>query len=261
MELNGKPAAVEDISSLALYNYGNFTTMLVDDGRVRGLQMHLDRLEADSRLLFGTSVPEDRIREYVRHAVRRKSGKTVVRATALSKGLNLLKPGAGDSLDVLVTTRPAPAGPLPDVSLKPVVYQRDLPEAKTVSIGGALYRRRLAQADGFDDALFVTADGDVSEGPTWNIGFVTSGRVVLPAAPSLPGVSIQLLAAALESAGQPIRTRAIHLTDVEGMDAAFVGSATNGFRMVARIGDHKFKKSGFIDDIRQAYESAPFESL
>lgn len=261
MELNGNPASTEDVSPLALYNYGNFTTILVDDGRVRGLKSHLSRLEADSRLLFGTSVPEERIMEYVRHAVQGQPGKTVVRVTIFSKMFSLLKPGPGNGLDVLITTRSAPDGPLPAVSLKPITFQRDLPEAKTASIGGTLYRRRLAQADGFDDALFVNADGEVSEGPTWNIGFVKDGRIILPDAPSLPGVSIQLLATALKHEGKPVRTQTVRLADVAGMDAAFVGSATNGFRLVARIGDRVFKKSGFIDDIRRAYESTPFESL
>ena len=35
------------IESLALTNYGHFTTMRVEDGRVRGLGMHLDRLVSE----------------------------------------------------------------------------------------------------------------------------------------------------------------------------------------------------------------------
>src|SRR6266540_2864338 len=44
MELDGRPVDPAELATLALYNYGHFTSMRVDAGRVRGLTLHLDRL-------------------------------------------------------------------------------------------------------------------------------------------------------------------------------------------------------------------------
>ena len=43
MELNGVPATLDQIKSLALTNYGHFTSMHVEDQRVRGLSLHMQR--------------------------------------------------------------------------------------------------------------------------------------------------------------------------------------------------------------------------
>ena len=58
--------------------------------------------------------------------------------------------------------------------------------------------RHLAQAM---DALFVTADGAISEGSIWNIGFFDGERIVWPRAPMLRGISMQLLQDGLERGG------------------------------------------------------------
>ena len=46
--LDGTPATADDLSALALYNYGHFTALRVEHGRVRGLALHLRRLADDS---------------------------------------------------------------------------------------------------------------------------------------------------------------------------------------------------------------------
>lgn len=43
MELDGRSVMADELARLALYNYGHFTTMRVDAGRVRGLSLHLRR--------------------------------------------------------------------------------------------------------------------------------------------------------------------------------------------------------------------------
>ena len=55
MELNGTPATLEQIRSLALTNYGHFTSMLVEDHQVRGLSLHMQRLARDCRQLYGVT--------------------------------------------------------------------------------------------------------------------------------------------------------------------------------------------------------------
>lgn len=66
-------------------------------------------------------------------------------------------------------------------------------EREEAGLFGALHHRRAAQLAGFDDALFVGPDGLVSEGGTWNVGFIdANGSVVWPKADVLPGVTMAL---------------------------------------------------------------------
>jgi branched-subunit amino acid aminotransferase/4-amino-4-deoxychorismate lyase len=258
MELNGEPVRAEDIASLALYNYGSYTTMLVDNGRVRGLSLHLRRLQRGTELLFGMGIDEKLVRRLV-HRMDTKSP-AIVRVTIFCRDFDLAHPHNISKLDILVTTRPAPKS-LPAVSLKPIQYQRDLAEYKTVSIGGALYRRRIAQLEGFDDALFINDAEEISEGPTWNIGFVKGGQVIFPTTPGLPGISAELLQKALQGSGMAVRTQTVQLQDVGDMDSAFILSAGSGMRQVKSIGEQILPNSDTLNKLSKLYEAIPYEEL
>jgi branched-subunit amino acid aminotransferase/4-amino-4-deoxychorismate lyase len=67
-ELDGRPVSPHEWQTLALTNYGHFTTFRVDSGRVRGLTLHLDRLDRDCRAVFGVPLAPDRVRDLVRRA-------------------------------------------------------------------------------------------------------------------------------------------------------------------------------------------------
>jgi branched-subunit amino acid aminotransferase/4-amino-4-deoxychorismate lyase len=82
IELDGVPVDPEQLKALALYNYGHFTSMRVQDGGVRGLSLHLRRLVDDCRALFDAELDPGRVR-LVRHALRDVDRPTVVRVTVL----------------------------------------------------------------------------------------------------------------------------------------------------------------------------------
>ncbi|MGK5559098.1 aminotransferase class IV, partial [Actinomadura kijaniata] len=192
-ELDGEPVGVEQLAALALVNYGHFTTMRVEGGGVRGLGLHLDRLTRDCRALFGVEPDVGRVRRLARRAVAGTDAPVVVRVTLFDPGLDLGRPVGNGEPRVLVTARPAGERPVPGMRVRTVRYSRDMPEVKHVGLFGAVLRRRAAQAEGFDDALFVDAGSSVTEGTTWNVGFFDGRRVVWPDAEALPGVTMRLL--------------------------------------------------------------------
>ena len=69
LHIDGAPATVEDLTHVALVNYGAYTAFRVEDGGVRGLDLHLARLESSAAELFGEAVGEPRLREFMRGAV------------------------------------------------------------------------------------------------------------------------------------------------------------------------------------------------
>ncbi|WP_030196222.1 aminotransferase class IV family protein [Streptomyces sp. NRRL S-87] len=255
-ELNGEPVGLAQLQSLALTNYGHFTTMRVDDGRVRGLGLHLQRLRRDCRTLFGVDLDVQRVRELARRAVP-GTGSTTVRVTVFDPTLDLGHPATADDPQVLVTSRPAGALPLPPLRVRSTVYVRDVPGVKSVGLFAGLHHRRRAQLDGFDDALFLDRDRTVSEGATWNIGFHDGSRVVWPSAQCLHGVTMDLLKGAHDHV-----TRPVHLDELPSVRAAFATNAAIGVRAVGGIDGIELPGSHeVVDSLRTAYTAIEGEPL
>ncbi|MFD4988306.1 aminotransferase class IV family protein [Streptomyces sp. NPDC058374] len=256
-ELNGVPADRDRMTALALTNYGHFTTMRVDGGRVRGLALHLDRLARDCRALFGTELDLERVRALARRAVPASGDPVTVRVTVFDPGLDLGRPASAADPHVLVTSRPAGGEELPPLRVRSARYVRDIPHVKSIGLFANLYHRRQAQLDGYDDALFVAADGLISEGVTWNIGFHDGDRVVWPEAACLPGVTRELLRAAHDHETAPIR-----LAEVPGMRAAFATNAAVGVRAVSAVDGTRLPDAHpVVDALREAYAGIPGDVL
>ncbi|WP_234347963.1 aminotransferase class IV [Streptomyces specialis] len=228
-ELDGGLVDVDALQSLALTNYGHFTSMRVDDGRVRGLSLHLERLARDCRALFGTELDVERVRVLARRVVP-GGGTGVVRVTIFDPALDLGHIGADAHPRVLVTVRPAAGSPAAPLRVRSAVHTRDTPAVKSVGLFASLRLRREAQRAGYDDVLFVNEQSAISEGATWNVGFVQGSRVVWPEAEYLPGTTMELLRQAHEHT-----TAAVPLADLPRYDAAFATNAAVGVRAISRI--------------------------
>lgn len=257
MELDGSPATLEQVRALALTNYGHFTSMLVENNRVRGLSLHLDRLARDSRYLFAADLDIDRVRQFVRGALHDAIQPTVIRVTVYDPALDLGAVGGDAEPHVLVTARSAPRSTPPPLRLQAVSYQRDVPTVKHVGLFGALHCRREAQRQGFDDALFLNPDGTISEIATSNVGFIRDRELIWPRSEWLSGVTMRLLHQALD---EPVTSKALTLADLAGMDAAFATNAVSGIRAVASVDGTTWPADhNLIAELRELYEDIPGE--
>ncbi|HEX8804042.1 MAG TPA: aminotransferase class IV [Acidimicrobiales bacterium] len=259
-ELDGRPADPAALAALALTGYGHYTSMRVEGDRVRGLALHLDRLGRDCRLLFDADLDTDRVRHLVRHALAGVPQPVVARVTVFDPDLTAARPGAGARPRVLVTTRPAVDLPEPPLRLHAVRHQREAPEVKHVAVFGALRSRRAAQRAGFDDALLVDVGGTVAEAATSNVGFVAGDRLVWPAAPMLPGVTMALLERVHDG---PVGREPVTLGDLGRFDAALATNAVAGVRAVACVDDVGWAGDGHpvLAALRAAYAALPPERL
>ena len=111
MQIDGRPASAADLGCFVLSNYGAFTSMQVEDGGGRGLDLHLARLEAEAVDLFGVAVPEALLRERMRQALDGRSGRFSLRVNLFSDAISLRAPDAVVQPRVLTTLSP-PASPL-----------------------------------------------------------------------------------------------------------------------------------------------------
>lgn len=254
-ELNGRPAGVDELVGLGLYNYGNFTSLLVKDVKVRGLGLHLDRLIRDCRILFDHELNRDEIRRLLRQAALAIAGPLVIRMTVFAPELEIGNPGTDLTPRLLVTTRPAPEPDIAPLSVMVVEHERAMPDVKHVGLFTTIVERRRAQRRGYHDVVFADSHGRISEGATWNIGFIDAdGGVVLPDRPCLPGVTVRLLTDALDHHGVAWRTAPVTLADARHLPAAFATNAAVGVRAISRIGDHQLDVGHpRLADLRRLY--------
>ncbi|TDD39047.1 aminotransferase [Actinomadura sp. KC06] len=257
-ELNGVPVTPDELKALALMNYGHFTSMRMEDHRIRGFSHHLERLVRDCRVLFSHELDRQQVRDYVRQATAGREGAFVVRVTIYDPDLELGHPGAQAEPKILVTTRPAGTWPMTPIRVQSRPYVRELPEQKHVGLFGAIRHRRNAQLDGFDDCVFTDADMFISEGATWNIGFFDGHQVIWPNAEILQGVTMRLL----QQVHDAMSLGPVNVSDLPRMEAAFATNTAVGVRAITAINDVEFPDAHpILETLRKEYEEIPAEAV
>ncbi|MBE1575699.1 aminotransferase class IV family protein [Amycolatopsis roodepoortensis] len=247
-QLNGRTATAEELAPLAFAGFAHFTAMQVRDGRVRGLDLHLDRLRTASLELFGDALPDDRIRSYMREAL--KSGPADVSLT-----VTIHLPG---DLEVLVRTRPPASGPAGPLALTAVEHERALPAFKHTGEMAKTYYRRQAVGEGFDDAAFVDRRGRLSEATIWNLAFWDGDTVVWPDADLLAGTTMGVVQRRLGALGVPQRVQEVTLAALPGLAGAVVMNSWTPGIAVRRIGTTPLPEApSFVTALHRAYETEP----
>ncbi|WP_067485863.1 aminotransferase class IV [Actinomadura hibisca] len=247
IQVNGRAATVDDLLQPAVLNYGHFTAMQTRGGRVRGLGLHLRRLDEGTRELFGTGLDGDRVRDCVRRAAgdRDASVRVIVQWPE----------GATEPTVLVVVRPPVTLSPAPQ-RLRSVGYLRPVPHVKHLGGFGQLYHRRRVAREGYDEALLTGPDGVVAEGAITNIGFLDGDQIVWPDAPQLAGVTLQLLQERL-----PWRREVVRLADAPSFDGAFVANS-QGVAPVAEIDGAALPvPAARLAEIAAAYEAVPWDAV
>jgi len=206
IEVNGHGADEAAVSLLEHEGWGHFTAMQVRGGRAQGLELHLARLEAAHREIYGRVLDGEEVRGRIRHALGGQPDASV-RVYGYWAGLIVTVRGPQDRAH-----RPH--------SMRSMHFQRPLARLKHVGSWGQGRFREAALAAGFDEALLVDQEGRISEGTITNVGFWRDGTVIWPDAPKLPGITMLLLQRQLTAAGIPqaeIPVRVQDLASYEGM--------------------------------------------
>ncbi|WP_026416567.1 aminotransferase class IV family protein [Actinomadura oligospora] len=254
--LGGRPATAAELAPLAFAGYAHFTAMQVRGGRVRGLDLHVDRLRTASRELFGRAVPDERIRELLRAAVEAGPDDLSLTATVFSASSEFT--AGGGEPEVLVRTGPPADGPRGPLSLAVVEHERDLPAVKHVGEVGKTYHLRRAVAAGFDDAAFVDRRGRLSEGTIWNLAFWDGESVIWPDAPMLVGTMMGVVRRRLEALGVPQAVREVTPDDVAGLSGAVVMNSWTPGVAVNRLGSAVLPDAReFVGLLHDAFRAEP----
>lgn len=257
--IDGEPAAEADLIHQLLHPYGAFTSFRVENGAVRGLDLHLSRLEASARDLFGEPVDARHLRTLIRQALSGR-GDAWLRVSLFSRDVWMRSADVVGAPSVMVGVFDPPPPLAGDLSLQSQIHEREASHLKHVATFGLMRARRQARAGGWDDALFVDPQGRISEGSVWNIGFLRGDHVVWPQAPMLEGVAQALIRRHLTRVGLTDERRPVHQDDLGAFDGAFIcNSATPAAGVRAIDGVTWAADPGRIERLQAAWAAEPPE--
>ena len=258
VQRNGHAASIDELAPLAFAGYAHFTAMQVRGGKVRGLDLHLQRLGFASMELFGRALPDERVRSYLRAALEAGPADVSLTATMYSSSGEFSADGDHAEPDVLVRTGQPASGPAGPLTLATVEYDRFLPALKHVGEVAKTYLMRRAVQDGFDDAAFVDRRGRLSEATIWNLAFWDGDAVVWPDAEMLVGTTMGIVRRQLDRLGVPQRVQQITPGDLPDLAGAVVMNSWTPGVAVHRIGPTPVPEAPrFLDLLHRAYEAEP----
>lgn len=253
LSLDGKYPDVGALAHRVTINYGHFTSMQVRNQAVRGLDLHLDRLRAASRELHGAELDPQRVRSYLKAAL--------AEVKDASARIDVFLDSTNLSEHIMVSISDPEPTPAKSLALRSVVYQRPVPHIKHAGGFAQLFHQKEARKEGFDDALLVGNNGELSETAIANIGFIRGGEIIWPAADALCGITWQLLNQLVRAQEISTSFRPIHLHEVPGFDAAFTTNS-HGITPVRRIDEVEISlENETLQRISSLYEAEPFQPI
>lgn len=168
--------------SAVVRGYACFEAIRCYQGRLFRLEDHIDRLARSANAL-GISVPDRRLLTFWVTKLTEEEGDCVVRVILTAGGA---VPGVTDQGRCIVIRHGLPprreSVRLMAVSAPwhPAGRAWELAGVKTTSYAPNLAAGRTAMQAGFDDALLISDQRIVLEGPTFSIGWVADGTVYTP---------------------------------------------------------------------------------
>lgn len=223
---------------------GVFETLAIIDGHVQEVEPHLARLVNSARLC---ELPEPNLDQW-RLVISRAAGRVPSEGEfalklALSRGVEAPAPKATGWVHV---TPGADFSAARERGIRVVTLDRGVAHgagerapwlllgAKTLSYASNMAAIREAKRRGADDAVYVSSDGFVLEGPTSSV-IARLGDVVVtppPAAGILHGTTQRSIFAHLEAQGRTVEYRDLTVDELRAADAAWLVSSV---RMAASI--------------------------
>ena len=247
IEINGREADEAAVSLLEHEAWGHFTAMQVRGGRTRGLGLHLARLEAAHREVYGRALGGEEVRARIRHAL----------GSQLDASVRVYGYWAG----LIVTVRGPQDMPRRPHSMTALQFQRPLARLKHVGSWGQGWFREAALAAGFDESLLVDEAGRISEGTVTNVGFWRDGTVIWPDAPKLAGITMLLLRRQLTAAGVPQAEAPVCLSDLASQEGMILCNA-RGWAPVSRVDDLRIPQDeAFTGVVATAFDGCPWDDI
>lgn len=234
---------------------GVFEAVRVHDGIPFVLARHLDRLERSAAANGTPLAPRTDLEHWCR-AMASTAGDCVLRLIAT--------PGSqyGSPPRTVVMGEPVPEVldayryAVIKAPWHPAGADWVLSGAKTISYGPNLAATEEARARGFDDAILVSRDRIVLEGPTSSVGWVSDGSIVLPdlSLGVLDSITRQVALELADELGIPHHTAITPIDTLLAADEVLVLSTVKGVRPVVEVDGRHFEPGPVAGRLMAAWD-------
>lgn len=250
--VDGEPAGLIEVTDASvLRGDGCFEAVRSYGGALFRLEDHLDRLERSAAALELQVPDRSLLRDWSEQVAR---GDCIVRIV-VSRGAAV--PGVEGGERCVVLAHPLPEGQ-DEVRLAPVEAPWhpagrvwELSGVKTISYAPNLAAGRRAQAEGADDALLVTEEGVVLEGPTFSVGWWTGERVFTPSLRL--GILDSITRRVVKDLLPGMEEVQARLDELEAADEVFAMSTVKEVAPVVAVGSTRFSPGPRTRDLAQRF--------
>lgn len=226
--LNGTIAAPEQTTLPVtdeglLRGDGAFEVIRLYNGRPFALADHLTRLQASCAGLKLTA-DFDRLEAEIDRLLERTGAVEAMLRIVITRGerrIAIVEPLPPEKATIRVFSVEYAVNPL-------------LTGLKTLSYAGNMLAVRLAHENGFDDALFVSPDRQVLEGPTWSFFWAQDGTLYTP--PTEAGILSSITRSRLIEE-LPVVVKTCAYGDLGAIDEAFLASTVREVLPITAIDD------------------------
>ncbi len=265
--INGKKANDRPTRSL-FYGEGLFETFRWNKKKPEYISEHIRRLRDGSRFFKIPFPSEEYIIEKTEEAVVRSGGllkDLYVKTALISKGdCVFFKDPSGSSL--LVMTKPYIEAS-ENVSVCIASQRRNqrsvLLKHKTFNYLENVISRREAMEKGFDDAIFLNTDGDLTEATSSNLFWVKGMNFFTPSVESgiLPGITREVTLNIARRLGYKTHYGRFVLSSLLNSDFAFLTNSLRGASLVSKIGEKVMssKPDGYAEIKNTLFRSLNWE--
>lgn len=204
---------------------GVFETVRVQDGEVVAAALHLNRLAASVRELYGTEL-----------------------AAGLAEELAAAASGHPGPARLRLEARPRARGVETSVAVTPLAPLRAPGRLRSVTVPGGIGAHKwvdrelleaLERRVGESQPLLLDADGHVLEASRWSLVAVLEGVLVTPPADGriLPGVGRRRALEAAEHLGLPVAQRPLRRRELEAASELVLVNALRGAQPITELDD------------------------
>lgn len=249
--------AVIPLSNIAYqYGFGVYETIKLRNRILYFIQQHIERLLLSAKLLeLEHPITKELVEEWIEELIEKNSIESCNIKIVLLGG----KASQDAELFIILLNPLYPDRKLYSQGAKAqtTVYERFLPNAKSLNMLQSYLSFTKAQKNGCYDALLLDKNNNILEGTRTNFFALKDKTLVTaPKEVVLEGVTRQVVLTVAQKNGYSIKEELIPLSSLAEYDAAFLTSTSSNIMPLNQIDDYKFNQiSNNLKEFMQQYDA------
>ncbi|MCF8038332.1 MAG: aminodeoxychorismate synthase component I [Desulfohalobiaceae bacterium] len=234
------------------YGFGIFETIRVDQGKVRYLHEHIQRLSRSWTVFFDSAFPDLSFQEIIASLLQANELDHDIAAVKILAARGERTRPPWDHTLLITARKYTPRLKHADkasIELRtyPQSRQSPLADHKTCNYLYYFLAGQWARQAGANEALILNPDGTISETNTANLLIIRGKSVLVPTSCHvLPGITQEKAMEALSRLGFTVDRRKVFPTDLRPGDRVLLTNSLLGAAAVRRIDDREFRESSLL---------------